>query len=143
MREFRLAGTFILALLSAGCSTTTAEQDEDVVQVNDPLEGMNRFFFDLNQRFDRNAGRPAATAYKDTVPQTVRGSLHNVLDNLGGPVTVANNLLQVRLADAGVAAGRAGRFGLVVGVDRVGQSDDLRRNGADVVVTDLAELLAT
>lgn len=42
---------------------------------------------------------------------------------------------------AGVAAGRAGHFGVVVGVDRVGQSDALRDNGADVVVTDLAELL--
>lgn len=42
---------------------------------------------------------------------------------------------------AGVAAGRAGRFGYVVGVDRVGQAEELRRNGADVVVTDLAELL--
>lgn len=44
-------------------------------------------------------------------------------------------------AQVGVAAGRAGGFGLVVGVDRVGQSEALRRNGADVVVTDLAELL--
>jgi beta-phosphoglucomutase-like phosphatase (HAD superfamily) len=43
---------------------------------------------------------------------------------------------------AGVEAGRAGHFGFVVGVDRVGQSDALRRNGADIVVTDLAELLA-
>jgi beta-phosphoglucomutase family hydrolase len=42
---------------------------------------------------------------------------------------------------AGVAAGRAGRFRFVVGVDRVGQADELRANGADVVVTDLAELL--
>ncbi|MFG2053896.1 HAD family hydrolase [Micromonospora sp. NPDC048930] len=42
---------------------------------------------------------------------------------------------------AGVEAGRAGRFGYVVGVDRVGQADDLRAHGADVVVTDLAELL--
>jgi beta-phosphoglucomutase family hydrolase len=42
---------------------------------------------------------------------------------------------------AGVAAGRAGRFGYVVGVDRVGQADALREHGADVVVTDLAELL--
>ncbi len=42
---------------------------------------------------------------------------------------------------AGVAAGRAGSFGLVVGVDRVGQGPALREAGADVVVTDLAELL--
>jgi beta-phosphoglucomutase family hydrolase len=42
---------------------------------------------------------------------------------------------------AGVEAGRAGAFGWVVGVDRSGQADELRRHGADVVVQDLAELL--
>ncbi len=42
---------------------------------------------------------------------------------------------------AGVEAGRAGGFGYVVGVDRVGHADALRRHGADTVVTDLAELL--
>jgi beta-phosphoglucomutase family hydrolase len=42
---------------------------------------------------------------------------------------------------AGVAAGRAGRFGFVVGVDRVGQAEELHEHGADVVVKDLAELL--
>jgi beta-phosphoglucomutase family hydrolase len=46
-------------------------------------------------------------------------------------------------AVAGVEAGRAGGFGFVVGVDRVGQADALRGHGADVVVTDLAELLRT
>jgi beta-phosphoglucomutase family hydrolase len=42
---------------------------------------------------------------------------------------------------AGVAAGHAGHFGVVVGVDRVGQADALRVHGADVVVTDLADLI--
>jgi beta-phosphoglucomutase family hydrolase len=42
---------------------------------------------------------------------------------------------------AGVEAGRAGRFGFVVGVDRVGQADALSAHGADTVVSDLAELL--
>ena len=42
---------------------------------------------------------------------------------------------------AGVAAGRAGHFGFVVGVDRVGQAGQLRAHGADAVVKDLAELL--
>jgi beta-phosphoglucomutase family hydrolase len=44
-------------------------------------------------------------------------------------------------AQAGVAAGRAGGFGIVVGVDRVGQAQALSDNGADIVVTDLSELL--
>ena len=42
---------------------------------------------------------------------------------------------------AGVAAGRAGGFALVVGVDRVGQQEALLAHGADIVVSDLAELL--
>jgi beta-phosphoglucomutase family hydrolase len=41
---------------------------------------------------------------------------------------------------AGVEAGRAGGFGYVVGVDRVGQADALRAHGADIVVKDLGEL---
>jgi beta-phosphoglucomutase family hydrolase len=44
-------------------------------------------------------------------------------------------------AISGVAAGRAGGFGCVVGVDRVGQATELATNGADVVVTDLSDLL--
>jgi beta-phosphoglucomutase family hydrolase len=42
---------------------------------------------------------------------------------------------------SGVEAGRAGGFGFVVGIDRVGQAEALRAHGADIVVTDLAELL--
>ncbi|WP_069759771.1 beta-phosphoglucomutase family hydrolase [Streptomyces sp. LUP47B] len=41
---------------------------------------------------------------------------------------------------AGMDAGRAGRFGYVVGLDRVGQADALYEHGADVVVKGLAEL---
>ena len=42
---------------------------------------------------------------------------------------------------AGVEAGRAGHFGFVVGVDRTGQREALVQHGADIVVSDLAELL--
>ena len=41
---------------------------------------------------------------------------------------------------AGVEAGRAGHFGVVVGVDRTGQAKDLAEHGADIVVQDLEEL---
>jgi HAD superfamily hydrolase (TIGR01509 family) len=44
-------------------------------------------------------------------------------------------------AISGVQAGRAGKFAAVIGVDRAGQADALRENGASVVVTDLAQLL--
>ena len=42
---------------------------------------------------------------------------------------------------AGVEAGRNGRFGLVVGIDRVGQAAALKEHGADIVVRDLADLM--
>ena len=42
---------------------------------------------------------------------------------------------------AGGEAGRACHFALVVGVDRVGQAEELSKHGADIVVRDLAELL--
>jgi beta-phosphoglucomutase family hydrolase len=42
---------------------------------------------------------------------------------------------------AGVEAGRAGGFGIVIGIDRAGQATALRRHGADAVVSDLADLL--
>ncbi len=104
MRKIRLLGALALGLLAAGC--THAGPREDVQLASDPFENVNRFFFDLNQRLDRNAGRPAAAAYRQTVPRSIRGGLHNMLDNLGGPVTVANDLLQARLEGAGIAAGR-------------------------------------
>jgi beta-phosphoglucomutase family hydrolase len=44
-------------------------------------------------------------------------------------------------AVSGVEAGRAGQFGYVVGVDRTGHAGDLAAAGADIVVTDLAQLL--
>src|SRR4051812_5436764 len=95
-------GVLALALCAGGCGSV-GQQDTAQSAFYDPLESVNRVFFDLNQRLDRNAGAPAATAYKETVPQTVRGGLHNVLDNLGGPVNVANSLLQAKFESAAKA----------------------------------------
>jgi beta-phosphoglucomutase family hydrolase len=55
--------------------------------------------------------------------------------------TAPENCAVFEDAQAGVAAGRAGGFGIVVGVDRVGQANALRAHGADIVVQDLSDLL--
>jgi beta-phosphoglucomutase family hydrolase len=55
--------------------------------------------------------------------------------------TAPENCAVFEDAQAGVAAGKAGGFGIVVGVDRVGQAEALLRNGADIVVKDLSDLL--
>ena len=46
-------------------------------------------------------------------------------------------------AVAGVGAGRAGRFGLVVGVDRAGHGEALVDQGADIVITDFHQMLGS
>jgi beta-phosphoglucomutase family hydrolase len=57
--------------------------------------------------------------------------------------TELSRAVVVEDAIAGVEAGRAGRFGCVIGVDRSGQSQALRQAGADVVVTDLVQVHVT
>jgi beta-phosphoglucomutase-like phosphatase (HAD superfamily) len=66
------------------------------------------------------------------LPDTVRACLFDL-----------DGVLTETLEDAlaGVEAGRAGHFGCVVGVDRVGRAEALQAHGADRVVKDLAELL--
>jgi len=53
----------------------------------------------------------------------------------------AGSVGALRTARLAIEAGRAGKFGFVVGVDRVGHADALRAHGADIVVKDLGELL--
>jgi len=71
-------------------------------------------------------GKPAP----DTFLEAAR-----MLDTPASAATVYEDAL------AGVAAGHAGHFGFVVGVDRVGQADALKAHGADIVVQDLGDLL--
>jgi beta-phosphoglucomutase-like phosphatase (HAD superfamily) len=72
------------------------------------------------------AGKPAPDSY-------IAGA------HLAGVAVSAAAVFEDALA--GVASGRAGNFGYVVGVNRTGQAEALKRSGADVVVDDLAELL--
>ena len=55
---------------------------------------------------------------------------------------VPKRAIVIEDALAGVRAGRAGGFGLVIGVDRRNQAQALREQGADIVVADLGELLS-
>ena len=86
-----------------------------------------RIIVDGNVAADRQlAGKPAPDTFLYAAQQ---------LD------TEAARAVVVEDAVSGVAAGRAGRFGLVIGVDRGVGAQRLTDSGADVVVDDLAELL--
>jgi beta-phosphoglucomutase family hydrolase len=53
----------------------------------------------------------------------------------------AQRSVVVEDAIVGVQAGRAGEFGLVIGVDRHGEANQLKENGADIVVQCLSEMI--
>jgi len=69
----------------------------------DPLETFNRTGYAIHQFFDRVLIRPAALAYQKVVPGVVRDGLRHMLDNLGEPNIVANDLLQGRVKMARTA----------------------------------------
>ena len=96
------------------------------------ITGLDRF---IQQRVDGNTLREEHLPGKPAPDSFLRAA------QLIGVAPAAAAVFEDALS--GVAAGRAGNFGFVVGVDRVGQAEELRRNGADVVVTDLAELMAS
>lgn len=93
------------------------------------------------------------TGLEDRIDVLVDGSVAHALDLPGKPApdtfleatrrmgVTPREAAVFEDARAGVAAARTGGFGYVVGVDRLGQADALREEGADVVVTDLEELL--
>lgn len=73
----------------------------------DPLEGLNRKFFNLNTKLDHAIFRPAALGYRHAVPRPVRSGLRNFFSNLMEPVVFLNFLLQLK---PGKAAETLGRF---------------------------------
>ena len=75
----------------------------------DPLEGLNRRFFRLNDRLDHAVFRPAALGYRHVVPRPVRSGLRNFFANLTEPIVFLNFLLQLK---PGKAAETLGRFAL-------------------------------
>jgi phospholipid-binding lipoprotein MlaA len=82
-------------LLLAGCATT-GERNPD-----DPFEGANRQVYAFNDGVDRAALKPVAEAYEEYTPKWIRTSVSNFYNNLGYPVTIANQLLQGKLKEAG------------------------------------------
>lgn len=91
-------GLMIVAALAAGCTTT---KDPEALAQNDPYEPTNRAIFDINMKVDNAVAKPIAKFYNRALPQTARNGVHNLLTNLGKPVTFGNDLLQGEIERAG------------------------------------------
>lgn len=79
----------IIAL--TGCATTHDPQD--------PLQGFNRAMFSFNDAIDQAALKPAATAYRNTVPMVAQIAVGNFFGNIDDVWTAVNNLLQGKMTD--------------------------------------------
>ena len=75
---------------------------------NDPFEGSNRFFFNVNNALDKALLKPVAEAYHDVLPDFARDGVRNFLNNLNSPVIFANDLLQGEGDRAGTTMVRFG-----------------------------------
>ncbi|OBJ42507.1 hypothetical protein A5630_20560 [Mycolicibacterium mucogenicum] len=120
---------YLEAVAAAGLGVAVVSSSANTRQVLD-VTGLSRF---VQQRVDGVTLRDEHIAGKPAPDSFLRAA------QLLGVEPAAAAVFEDALA--GVAAGRNGRFGYVVGVDRADQAAQLRSSGADVVVRDLAELL--
>ncbi len=83
--------------------------DDDTVPVReyyDPLEPMNRVFFEFNDKLYYWVLSPLNTAYSAVLPEDVRFSVGNFINNFAAPVRFINTLLQLKFNDAGAVLSR-------------------------------------
>ncbi|WP_433694036.1 MlaA family lipoprotein [Paraburkholderia phenoliruptrix] len=92
-RVFRLARLAVAAAALAGCTTVQTPTQ------GDPLEGLNRTIFTVNDKLDQYALKPVAKGYVFITPQPVRDSVTNFFSNIGDVYIAANNLLQLKITD--------------------------------------------
>ena len=102
--------TAVLSLvLLAGCATPPSNDPEALEafkEANDPLEPMNRYFFELNFAADELLFKPLAGWYYVALPNFAQDGVRNVLRNARSPVVLANDLFQGETDRAGVTVSR-------------------------------------
>ncbi len=110
LRATLIAATLALSVLATGCATKPDPFDDAAVQAyqeaNDPLEPMNRYFFEVNQFLDEILLKPFAGWYHLALPDPAEDGVRNVLRNLKSPVILANDLFQGEWNRAGTTVSR-------------------------------------
>jgi phospholipid-binding lipoprotein MlaA len=96
----RAAATIGLLLAMAGCATVPQTAPHD------PLERFNRGTQRFNDALDRAVLKPVASGYHRYVPRVIRTGVSNLLGHLEYTTTIVNDLLQLKILDAGADIGR-------------------------------------
>jgi phospholipid-binding lipoprotein MlaA len=122
----RIALAAAALALATGCATTNGD-------ARDPFEGFNRAMFGFNEGFDEVIGKPVASAYKEVLPDPVRGWVRNFFANIADLFIGANSLLQGKPGDAITDWARFGfnsTFGLL-GINDVASEFGLEKHDED------------
>jgi beta-phosphoglucomutase family hydrolase len=128
VKVFEGSRRYLEEVAAAGLATAVVSSSANTREVLE-ITGLDQF---IQQRVDGVTLREEHIAGKPAPDSYLRAA--ELLDVEPAAAAVFEDAL------SGVEAGRAGNF-YVVGVDRVGQTDELHSHGADVVVADLSELL--
>ena len=90
------AGEGNMLMIQPVASTDDDIPDDDFEDdgLADPLEGLNRVIFTVNDTVDQVVLRPVALVFRTVVPQPLRKGLGNFLSNASTPITFANDVLQ-------------------------------------------------
>lgn len=108
MRKFFTKAAFIAAMSTASTEASAAmpltlegdyEYDSEYsadLEVNDPIEPVNRAIFSFNSVLDNYLIEPVARGYVDYVPVWGRNRVNNFLSNLNEPVNLVNSTLQAK-----------------------------------------------
>lgn len=95
-----------LCLGLAGCATRPGNPGNVPPQKRDPLAPVNREIYRFNMLVDHAVLRPVAKGYSKVTPRPAQTAISNFFANLGMPVTVVNDLLQLKPLDAVRDTGR-------------------------------------
>lgn len=100
----------LLAGVVSGCATRPPADDPEAIvefqKRNDPIEPLNRYFFEVNRFIDYMLLKPVAQIYRSLTPDVVQDGLRNFINNLRSPVILANDLLQGDLDRAEITLAR-------------------------------------
>ncbi|EQD78150.1 VacJ-like lipoprotein, partial [mine drainage metagenome] len=131
-RALRLLAATALLVAVAGCAIQPARDD-------DPWQATNRKIFNFNQKFDNAVAKPVARGYVKVTSAEVRLMVSNFFDNLQMPISIVNDVLQVRPVGA---AQNTGRFLVNSTIGLAGLFDPAGKLGLHQDTTDFGVTLA-
>lgn len=138
IKENQFLKSFLLVIclgaVSVGCSSKGSQNTNET---NDPWENYNRSMFTFNSVVDHYTLKPIAEGYQWVTPVFIQTGVNNMMENLGELQNFGNNVLQLKIHDAGVDVARFAfnsTFG-VLGFFDVGTKMGLKRSDQDFGLT--------